>query len=72
MGGISIYEKGELKITSKRKITGPRAKRIGIFFVVTAVFGLFAFNEFLEIVSFLLYALSILIAAYYVLFEKTQ
>jgi hypothetical protein len=42
IGGIVIYNKAELKISSKRKITGRKAKNMGMLFIVASLLSVFS------------------------------
>ncbi len=73
IGGIVIYRKAELKISSKRKITGKKAKNMGMLFIVASllsVISTYAQLPMMQIVAFALYGIAVLLAIYFVFFTK--
>jgi len=74
--GIYTISKKEIKISSKRSLSGGGAKRVGFLFLFTGIFGLLPLvvSELMAAVFSLLHfigiVISILVALYLILFKK--
>ena len=73
IGGIVMYRKAELKISSKRKITGVKAKNMGALFIAASLLGIFStygHSAIMGWISLVLYGVAVLVSIYFVFFTK--
>jgi hypothetical protein len=75
IGGVVIFTKGEVKISAKRKITGNKAKTIGLLLIFAPLLGILSRVTnipFFSLLGLVLYGAVILLAIYYVFFVKGE
>ena len=79
IAGIYMIAKQEVKISSKRTISGKNAKKLGLIYLIPAIFSflplLIPIEEviiFVPLVSILGYAVAIIVTIYLVFFYKSE